>query len=178
MRTLSDPKTTINYGCIKCPIIYPSKEIFDMVIDKFEIPTPHLKIVIVNKIYKSLRDHFSEIDEWSYQSNMMKSYYHAEDFEGKECTKLLKMLSSLRDILPQELHIFTEVISAFKRVIDTCFGKDSQVGYKNSISNFETKWCELFDTFGVSITNKAHIIMKHITQKIERIGTSLYNGNE
>ena len=63
-------------------------------------------------------------------------------------------------------------------MIDTCFGKDLQVGYKHAISNFETKWRELFDTFGVSITNKAHITMKHITQKIERTGTSLYNGNE
>ena len=77
MRTVSDPKTALYYRYMEYPIIYPSNENFDMVIDNFEIPTLHLKIGIVNKIYKSLREHFPEVDEWSYQNNIMKSSYHA-----------------------------------------------------------------------------------------------------
>ena len=39
-------------------------------------------------------------------------------------------------------------------------------------------WLRLNSDFGIKITPKAHIVMKHIRQKIERSGKSLLQGNE
>ena len=52
-------KNEIDYGCIDCPIMWTSNEQSTFVIGLFVIPTLHIKLGIANKVYKDLRNKFT-----------------------------------------------------------------------------------------------------------------------
>ena len=63
-------------------------------------------------------------------------------------------------------------------MIHACFGKVASENYKEVISEFEKSWYEIWYLFDIHFTNKAHIIISHAPQVIERTGRGLYYQSE
>ena len=50
--------------------------------------------------------------------------------------------------------------------------------YKTTIGEIENKWHDILLDFGIHLTNKAHIIITHVPQVIERTGRGLFFQSE
>ena len=71
-----------------------------------------------------------------------------------------------------------DTMRAFGEVISACFGKVADDNYKEVINKFENCWYDLKLEFEINFTNKAHIVISHVPQVIERTGRGLFNQSE
>ena len=134
LRTIGDSQSD-SYSCVERPIIWPYYEDCEYVIDRFEIPTLHLKLGIVNKIYKAIKEKFPTIDDWAYDHNILRSDYFEHDFEGNSCDKILNKLDALEAIIPKNLTGYIETLKAFNAVVECCFRRNLKEDYEDAIKN-------------------------------------------
>ena len=68
--------------------------------------------------------------------------------------------------------------SSFFKVVHSCFGKEAHDNYREQINTFE-KWSfEIYMDFDVNFSTKAHILITHVPQVIERTGKGLFFQSE
>ena len=96
-----------------------------------------------------------------------------ELWKGGQCDKVLRNLDSLEDFLARELGLFVECLRGFRDTIDSCFSFTLDPFYKEVIMNFRRSFEALRAEFGVSETNKLHIIFEHVPQFIDIVGKGL-----
>jgi len=77
------------------------------------------------------------------------------------------------DILPDDLLPFYECFKATAEAIDSAFGFVLDPYYEEKFTKFTEKYLKLVNDFKISVTNKVHIMIKHVPQFIELKGISL-----
>ena len=77
------------------------------------------------------------------------------------------------EILPQEFALFLDTLSAFKDVVDSCFGYVLDPFYKQVLAKFRGSLTKLADVFNVSFTNKLHVICVHLEEFFDLVGNGL-----
>lgn len=88
-------------------------------------------------------------------------------------------ISELREIIPDDFHIFIDTFQALNDVKKSCFGFTLEENFSEKIKLMEEKWTQLKEKFSVSnsIPNKSHIIFDHleefIIRKIDHLGSSV-----
>ena len=68
--------------------------------------------------------------------------------------------------------------SAFDKVVHACFGKVAHPNYMDTITKFENGWFEMYIEFDIPYINKAHIIITHVPQVLQRTGSGLFFQSE
>ena len=99
--------------------------------------------------------------------DFLKENYFGNTFEGNECNKLLKHIDELREIIPEDYHIFVDTFQALNDVKESCFGFYLGQNYKETIRKLEKNCLILFNKYIVNITNKCHVIFEHVEEFIE-----------
>ena len=97
---------------------------------------------------------------------------------GRYCDIILKNLDKVEEVVGAELLPIVATMRAFGEVIRACFGKVAKENYKECINKFENCWNDIWCDFDINFTNKAHIIISHVPQVIERTGRGLFNQSE
>ena len=100
--------------------------------------------------------------------DFFRENYFGNTFERNECNKLLKKIDKLREIIPEEYHIFVDTFESLNDVKESCFGFYLGQNYKETIRKLEKNWLILFKKYNVNITNKCHVIFKHVEEFIDR----------
>lgn len=80
----------------------------------------------------------------------------------------MKRISELREIIPDDFHIFVDTFQALNDVKKSCFGFTLAENYSEKIKLMEEKWTQLNEKFKVSIPNKCHIIFDYLDEFIIR----------
>ena len=80
----------------------------------------------------------------------------------------MKHISELREIIPDDFHIFIDTFQALNDVKKSCFGFTLGENFSEKIKVMEEKWTQLKEKFNVSIPNKCHIIFDHLEEFIIR----------
>ena len=107
---------------------------------------------------------------------MTRSSYHSGCFEGNECTKILNNIKKLEDIIKktdEELLPFANTISSIKLLDELVNKSDLDENYDDVIATFSENYTILNIKFNVSITNKVHIVMDHLTEYLKEKQTTL-----
>ena len=104
---------------------------------------------------------------------VFEPYHGGQTLEGNDCNKVLRNLESLMEVLPQEFSLFMDTMSAFKNVIDSCFGYVLDPFYKQVLERFRTSMKKLNEQFNVSITNKFHVICVHLEEFCDLVSQGL-----
>ena len=82
----------------------------------------HLKLGL-NHLLGELSKVWPQVLGWLADINIVLEPYHGgRTLEGNDCSKVLRYLSYLADIIPLEFAPFLDTMKAFKDVIDCCFG--------------------------------------------------------
>ena len=63
-------------------------------------------------------------------------------------------------------------------MVHGCFGKVASENYQSLIDDFENAWLENYREFDMNFTNKAHILISHVPQVIQRTGKGLFYQSE
>ena len=165
------------FNCEFVPIITGNLDEKETII-LCKVPPPHLhlKLGTVNALMKELE----LIDEDGYrkflrQLHIVKENYQGKTFEGNKCSKILKNLELLKSCQVQ-YEITKSIIGtlqAIKDFIVACCSKYLKASWKKSIQNVTKTWSFLHETYGISIPNKAHIIMAHVDEYIFLTGNLL-----
>jgi hypothetical protein len=119
----------------------------------------------------------------------MSSFYKKENItvcakqggklEGNSTRKLLKLLDSLElelSKLSPEIYLnslpFLRTLRAFNLVVHRCFGAVLLDGWREAIGEFTLSYNGMttWDGKPISITPKAHIVMVHVSQFLDRRG--------
>ena len=61
-----------------------------------------------------------------------------------------------------------DAFRSLKVLIDCCFGFTLDDGYKKYIQDFKEKWTILRKKFGLSVSNKAHIVFAHLADVLDK----------
>ena len=77
-------------------------------------------------------------------------------------------LDRFEQILNEDLVPFVDTLRALANVKKACFGRNPDPNYKEIVSNFESKWFEIYIEFDVAFTNMCHIIIDHVPQVTEQ----------
>ena len=109
---------------------------------------------------------------------MVKDPYNNQDYSGRYCDKLLRNLDKLEELVVEELKPIVETLKAFDEVIHACFGKEAHPNYMDTITKFENCWFEMYIEFDIPYINKAHIIITHVPQVLQRTGSGLFFQSE
>ena len=94
---------------------------------------------------------------WLEENNIKETNYHEGCFNGPNSIKILKKSLQLKDILPENLKRFADVLNLLNEVRINCFGQTLHPDYDIIIKNFEKEYRKL----GISVTVKAHVIFTH-----------------
>lgn len=147
-------------NCVNEPII--SDNIDDLILDLIPPPELHLMIGIVNTLFDHMVKEFGdEAFAWAracYGHRESKKGGHA--FNGNGCKKLLDKVDILRSICSIGCLKYVEVFDNFRRVVDSCFGTELDIGFTTYIKNFMDSYLAL----EISVTPKAHIVFFHVPQ--------------
>ena len=63
-----------------------------------------------------------------------------------------------------------KTLKCLEKVVNGCFGKVASENYQSLIDDFENAWLENYREFYMNFTNKAHILISHVPQVIQRTG--------
>ena len=144
-----------------------------MVLEKCPPPALHLKLSL-NHILVELTKVWPPLLDWLKSLHITLEPYHGgSTLEGNECNKVLKNLDSLAEVIPSQFSLFFATLTSFRDVISSCFGFVLDPYFKNVLARFRDKFQLLSNNFGVSITNKIHIISIHVQQFCELTGKGL-----
>ena len=140
------------YNCRSPPLsCFPR---FGVVSDYIPPPSLHLKLGIVNQVFKGLEAAFPGCDAWPQKLGIQKADYHGTNFEGRECDTLLESLSLLAELISEDkdgqrvsrsgvssdshpAEPFLQLFQAFKAVKRDCFGYDLRPNWEDSITGFK-----------------------------------------
>ena len=67
------------------------------------IPVLHIKLGLVNHYWDQLQALCPDIVKWAYENSIIAAPYHDENFEGRECSKVLDKVESLATVVPPSL---------------------------------------------------------------------------
>ena len=91
---------------------------------------------------------------------------------------MLRNLDKLEEIVPKDLLPLVETLRAFDKVVHSCFGKEAHDNYKEQINAFEQCSFDIYMEFDVNFSTKAHILIEHVPQVIQRTGKGLFFQSE
>ena len=129
-------------------------------------------------MYQYLEEKCPAVKTFSKKLGIVRDNFNNKDYNGPHCEKVLKNLKQLEEIVEEKYKPFVDCLSALKEVKNACFGPVLDPNYQTAIDNFENTWNTIYIDFGIWFTNKAHVIISHIPQAIERTGRSLYLSSE
>lgn len=161
----SGKKTTLKnyYNCSNRPLL-KVHDLSTKTLDIVPPPALHIKLGIVNKLYDELKKLHPTLDDWPKALFIMKEQYHGQCFEGNECSRLLKNLDMLQNMLPEELQPFHDCFMALQEAMEACFGFRLDSSYKEKVEHFAT----CYKNLNLSITTKVHVLVRHVPEFIDK----------
>ena len=91
----------------------------------------------------------------------------------KKLGDILNNIPKLKKYTPEEFDDYLETFEAIRELKKACFGFTLDPDYKEKVRIFELKWAVLRIKYGVSITNKCHVIIAHLIYFIMKSGKPL-----
>ena len=144
-----------------------------LVLLKCPPPALHLKLSL-NHLLVELSKVWPPILEWLASKHIeLEPYHGGQTLEGNECSKVLRNLESLEEVIPATFSIFLETLKAFRDVVESCFGFLLDPFYKMVLARFRSQFKMLQEKFQVSMTNKIHIICIHVEEFCDLVGRGL-----
>ena len=138
-----------------------------LVLEKCPPPALHLKLSL-NHILVELSKAWPPLVDWLKSKHIVLEPYHGgHTLEGNECNKVMNNLPSLAEVLPSHLSAFLLTLESFRDVVNSCFGFLLDPYFKDVLAKFRQNFLALNKEFGVSITNKIHIILNHVQEFCE-----------
>ena len=176
-RSGSKPKKAKDFkNCVGKPQLFTENDdSAELILNKMPPPALHLKLA-VNHFIKEIYKICPEIVDWlkaSPRHIIFEPYFGGLTLEGNQCSKVLGQLDSLEEFLPADLNLFVQCLKCFRDTVQSCFSFTLDPFYKEVISKFRLSFQALRDKFGVSETNKLHIIFEHVPQFIDLVGKGL-----
>ena len=166
-------KAKLFKNCIGKPLLQaPDDDPDIMLLVRMPPPALHCKLA-VNHFLTELGKVWPPLFDWISSLSLVFEPYHGTTLEGNGCTKILKNLHSLEEVLPSEFLPFLHCLENFRDTLDSCFGYTLDPFYKDVITRFRSSFNHLRDQFGCSETNKLHIIFNHVADFIEEVGKPL-----
>ena len=92
---------------------------------------------------------------------------------GNECSKVLKNLNQLEDVIPSDFLAFVDLMVSFRNVLDSCLGSQLDPYYKDRICDFSTKLDIVKEKFGMTESNKLHTLRVHVSEFCDETKESL-----
>ena len=164
----------ISANCIAKPMLFDENDDPSMtVLLKCPPPALHLKLGL-NNLLKELYKVWPPILDWLAAKHIVLEPYHGgQTLEGNECSKVLKNLPSLEEVIPADFSVFLEAFKCFRDVVDSCFGYLLDPYYKQVLAKFKTQMKKLQEKFNVSIPNKIHVMLVHVDEFCSLVGRGL-----
>ena len=165
-------------NCIREPLFdFPDDQ---LVIDNTAIPSLHIHIGLPSKMVVFIEKATGEdfIFDFLKREGVKRSERrYGSTFQGNQASKLLKVISNLRqDARMLPLHVAVQVFAViramemFHDVQQSCFGNDLLPGYKEKISVF----CQQYRSLPMAtLPPKFHCVETHIVDFLERHGDGM-----
>ena len=158
----------------KEPLVKPNSD--EKIVDLYPPPPLHLiRLGALNKVYGELSEKI-DLNEFEQSIGIIKSGYHSGVFEGNECAKILKNFDKLETIVMEsdkELEPFLKVIW-FTKLLDEQVNKSEyEEEVHEVIEGFSDAYGILTEKFNVSVTNKVHVIVDHLSDYLSSNKTTL-----
>ena len=160
-------------NCVGNPLLQaPDDDPDTKIIVRMPPPALHCKLA-VNHFLSELCKVWPNLLDWINSLNLVFEPYHGHTLEGNGCSKVLKNLDLLEEIIPPQFLPFLQCLKNFRDTLDSCFGYSLDPYYKDVIERFKSSFNQLREAFGCSETNKLHIIFNHVEDFIEEVGRPL-----
>ena len=119
------------------------------------------------------------VDSFLEANNIHRTVYQgSHSFEGNHGRQLLKVINRMRldledlseetDVDKPRIERIIATIQAFDWVVESCFSKELVGDYEGAIRSFSNLYMDLNKNFGVSVTVKAHLVMRHLIPQINK----------
>ena len=161
----------ISTNSVENPIVFDSEDDGSTpVLLKCPPPALHLKLSL-NNILMDLNKVWPPILEWlSHMHIILEPYHGGRTLEGNDCSKVLRNLEKLEEILPGDFSAFMDTLKAFRDIVDTCFGFSLDPNFKQVCAKFSSQFKKLHDEFNLSMPNKIHVIADHVMEFCDIVG--------
>ena len=159
----------------------------------YDIPGLHCMTGIVAKLISEVEKSFDCCEEkcegktfvhlFLTKNNIHRTEYQgSHSFEGNHARELLKVIARMRldveNLSEEEFSLefvnkprimkIIDTIQAFDWVVASCFSKELIGDYVTAIHDFSELYMELHNNYRVSVTVKAHLVMKHVIPQINK----------
>ena len=122
---------------------------------------------------------WAPIIDWLASKHIVLEPYHGgQTLEGNDCSKVLRNLDNLEEVLPSKFSLFMATFRAFRDVVDSCFGFTLDPFYKQVLARFKSVYQKLQAEFNVSMPNKIHVIVVHVEEFCDLVGRGLAEFSE
>lgn len=162
-------------NCVAEPLLV-TLDVEKLVMDIFACPTVHLFTGCFNKMFQELEKIYSKVKRWATRLYVKRKKYHGKTFEGPQCKKMLNNLDTLKDLIKGEKGKLSAIcekyvlaFEALDSVVSACFGQFLDPSYPRALSDFQRCYLDL----GISVTTKAHYMLEHVDEYIQREGVGL-----
>ena len=107
--------------------------------------------------------------------NIIKENYHGTNYEGNECSKILKNINLLKQclVMTEKTSDIVNTLEHVKSFISACCGTKPKDNWEETIDVLSEAWSDLHAKHTISITNKIHIIQSHVKDYISLTGKGL-----
>ena len=158
--------------------------------DIYDIPGLHCMTGIVAKLVSEIEKSFdcceekcegiTFVNKFLTKNNIHRTVYQgSHSFEGNHARELLKVINRMRlhvenyseedfDVNKPKIMKIIDTMQAFDWVVASCFSKELLGGYVAAIHDFSKLYMELHNSYNVSVTVKAHLVMKHVIPQINK----------
>ena len=147
------------------------------------LPIPGLHVIKlgpVNALWKGLTKHLDDLDLETIEIliGVTRSDRQKNEFAGPECNLILSKLDTLRDLLPENLHIFVDALKQVKEIYRIAHATTVEVDHREKIELFRNTWLTLMRDYGQTMPLKIHLILDHLSDYFEMEGKTLRNTND
>ena len=147
------------------------------------LPIPGLHVIKlgpVNALWKGLAKHLDDLDLETIEIliGVTRSDRQKNEFVGPECNLILSKLDTLRDLLPENLHIFVDALKQVKEIYRIAHATTVEVDHREKIELFRNTWLTLMRDYGQTMPLKIHLILDHLSDYFEMEGKTLRNTND
>ena len=147
------------------------------------LPIPGLHVIKlgpVNALWKGLAKHLDDLDLETIEIliGVTRSDRQKNEFAGPECNLILSKLDTLRDLLPENLHIFVDALKQVKEIYRIAHATTVEVDHREKIELFRNTWLTLMRDYGQTMPLKIHLILDHLSDYFEMEGKTLRNTND
>ena len=170
-------KAKFHYGAINRPLFQGNWEGEDLVLIVLPPPLLHLRLGIVNKLMDVLYQVDDQLEPLVEKVlHVSRTDYHGNAYEGNATMKLMKNVDMLTTLIqPPKLASCFPILAClqeFQNVYEACFLEDPHPNYWSVIAKFENCYLDFCKIFcgGRHWSTKAHIVISHIGQYIDRTG--------